>query len=119
MFSAAPHTPFYQSANGGEHIDPEVDSVLVTTGELPAGNYLCMVTLATTDLADSQARFTVEHRDVLDQNALETIIVSVPVANSLQVEVAFRLEANERISVVPYVDIVGTVMAALNWQRIA
>ncbi len=107
--------------NGGESIDPRREDVLATTDAQPVGRYFCTVTLTATSLDDSKALFEIQHRDPTDDevNPLESIVVAVPVDETRQFECAFALEADERITVVPYTDMLGTVMAAINWQQLA
>lgn len=110
------------SDGGGEHNDPTENEVLATTDAQPAGKYHALVTCTACELDDSKALFEIQHRnaDDEDNNILESLIVAVPVDSSRQFEVAFDLETNERITVVPYAaGLIGRVMVAINWQRVS
>lgn len=120
MFVAATNTIRLENSGGGETIDPRQTDILATTEAQPAGRYLVTVTITATDLDNSRATFEVQHRDADDNEvALETVIVAVPADDCRQYNFAFALEANERITVVPYADMLGTVMATISWQRIS
>lgn len=121
MFADGLYTIGYAADGGGEHIDPVRTDVLATTDEQPQGQYLCLVTCTASNLDDSKALFEVQRRDATDDevNPIESYVVSVPVDDSKQFEFAFALNDNERITVVPYADLIGTVTAAINWQRIS
>src|SRR6476660_7750387 len=121
MFAPGSYTIALANDNGGEHVDPVRADVLATTDAQPGGRYLCLVTITATSLDNSLALFEIQHRDNTDDeaNPLESLVVAVPVDETRQFECGFSLEADERITVVPYVDMIGTVMAALNWQQIA
>lgn len=103
-----------------EQVDPRLTDVLNTTGAKPAGRYLVTVDLTASDLDDSKALLEVQHRDS-DNNSipLESIIVAVPQDNCRQFDFGFVLEANERISVVPYTDIIGVVTVAFDIRSIS
>ena len=118
MFSAALHTPMVANNSGGEQIDPREEDILAATGVLQPGSYVCMVTITASDLAFSVAQFKVHRRNAADDDDVESVVVSVPVDDSKQFETAWRIKQDEQITVTPYVDMVGTVTAALNWQRV-
>lgn len=109
------------SDNGGEHIDPRREDVLATTDLLPRGRYLCLITLTATNLDDSQALFEVQHRDSTDDeaNPLESAVIACPMADCRQFQFGFKLDEGERITVVPYADMLGTVTVAINWEAMA
>jgi hypothetical protein len=121
MFAAGSYTLGIANNNGGEQIDPRREDVLATTDAQPQGSYLCQVTITATSLDDSKALCEIQHRDATDDetNPLESLVVAVPVDDTRQFECAFTLEQDERVTVVPYTDMIGTVMAAINWQRVA
>ena len=124
MFSSSDGGPFtlgLASDNGGEHIDPRRTDVLATTDSQPGGRYICLITLSATSLDDSKAMFEIQRRDATDDedNPIESAVVAVPVDDCRQFQFAFSLKDNERITVVPYVDLIGTLTAAINWQRIS
>lgn len=107
------------SDGGGEHVDPRREDVLATTDAQPDGRYLCRITIVAVSLDDSKALFEVQRRDATDDeaNPLESAVVAVAVDSCQQFDFAFKLDVNERISVVPYLDLIGTVMVAINWER--
>lgn len=121
MFAPGIYTIATANNNGGEQIDPRREEVLATTDNQPHGQYLCQVTITATSLDDSKGLFEIQHRDNMDDdvNPIESLVVAVPVDETRQFECAFALNQDERITVVPYTDMIGTVMAAINWQRIA
>ncbi len=122
MFSGANvYTIGLASDNGGEHVDPVQTDVLATTDSLPKGRYLIKVTLTASDLDGSRARFEIQHRDNTDDevNPLESAVVSVPVDDCRQYEFGFSLDRDERITVVPYENTIGTLTAAINWQALS
>ena len=121
MYTTATNTLHVVSDSGGEHTNPPAEEILATTDQLPAGRYLMTVTICTRDLDSSQAQFSVQHRDQYDDECaiVGTITVTVPVDDSRQFDCSFVLEELERVSVVPYISLVGTVSAAINWQRVS
>ena len=123
MFSAANiFTLGLASDSGGEHVNPTKNEVLATTDSQPTGHYHALVTLTACELDDSKALFEIQHRNNADEenNILETLIVAVPVDSSRQFEVAFELNPDERITVIPYGNgFNGRCMAAINWQRVS
>lgn len=106
---------------GAPYSNPGVDDTVVTTGALPAGKYLCQVTIGTAELTDSRAIFQVQRRNVEDDDGsvLEAVAVVVPFDTTLQLGFMFNLDADERVSVVSMEDLEGDVYASINYQRLA
>jgi hypothetical protein len=119
MFTEGPHTLGLANDAGGEHVDPSATETLATTNSQPTGRYLCKITIVAHSLDDSKALFAVQHRDNADsEDPLESVVVAVPADDCKQLEVVFSLDDSERITVVPYVDFIGTAIVAINWQRL-
>jgi len=108
------------SDGGGEHVDPSKNDVLATTGPLHACQALCLVTITALDLDASRALVEIQHRDSTDDetNPVESVVVACPADDCKQVEVLFRLESNENVTVVAYEDCIGRVLVAINWQQL-
>lgn len=122
MFDSYAITTFgLESDNGGEHIDPARTDVLATTDAQPEGRYACVITIVATLLDDSKALFEIQQRDATDDenNPVKSAVVAVPVDDCRQFTFAFQLGDQERITVVPYADMIGTVFACINWDRLS
>lgn len=89
----------------------------VTTGALSAGRYRCRTTIAATtlndDVAAKPAVLAIQHRDSTNDGdtPLEQTLVTVRLNTTGVILQAYAVEANDRITVVPYSDLVGVAVA--------
>ncbi len=113
MFVGARQFVALNNNAGGEQTDPRAEDVLAITDALAAGTYLCQLTLTAVSLDDSKALFEVRHRNAADDDTLESVVVAVPVDDSRQYELVFTVADGEWIAVGPYVDLTGTLFAAI------
>jgi hypothetical protein len=118
MFTVGLQPVALVSDGGGEHVDPRADEVLAITEALPVGRCQVCVTATAVSLDDSKALFVIQHRNTADDDTLESVVVAVPVDDTRQFDVVFLMAEGEWIAVVPYVDLLGTVMVALNYQSL-
>lgn len=118
MYIATARTMKLASDSGGEHVDPRQEEVLAATDPQAQGRYSARITITAVSLDDSKGVFVVHRRNSTDDDDVESAIVSVPVDNSDQFDFCFELEQDEFLSVTPYTDMIGTVMAAINFQRV-
>lgn len=102
----------------GETLSPLQGDPLAGIEGLAAGKYACLVTAAcSSDLADACAKLDIQHCTA-GGDILDSITISVPVSDTRQVWVLYKVEAGETINVVPTRNITGIVSAALNYQPI-
>lgn len=118
MYVAPGHTVKLASDGGGEHLDPRAEDVLATTDPLQAGRWLCRVTATATSLDDSKAVFVIQRRNAADDDTLDSAVFAVGVDASAQFDFVFEVDDQELVNVVPYVDLIGMVAVAINYQHL-
>ena len=108
--------------SNGEALSPIQGDPLAGLEGLSKGQVLMLVTAAcSSDLSDACAKFDVQHFGPslvpgVPGDLLDAITFSVPVSDTRQIWVLFKVEQGDSIAVAPTRNIVGTVSVALNYQ---
>lgn len=104
---------------GAPYSDPQEGDVIVTTQALPAGRYVCTITIATVELTDSRFIAQIQRRDAEDTDSpVASTTVVVPFDRTEQFAYAVDLEAGENLSVASAENVEGQVYAAITYQRV-
>lgn len=102
--------PFGTLVTGTLQTNPITTTVLVTTGNLVAGQYLFQIIIA----ASASSVYSIELLDASDA-VVQTTIVRVLANNTLSVPMsgAIQLQTNYELRVVPQTSFTGTVAASI------